>query len=53
MAESRPLFSDFADRLARLFKGFTDEKFAAVLRFLQESAAAQRAATEELTGLPS
>jgi DNA-binding MarR family transcriptional regulator len=52
VAEAQPLFSDLADRLTRLYRGYTDEELAVVLRFLQESTTAQRAATEELTRLP-
>ena len=52
VAEAQPLFIDLAERLARLFKGYTDEELTVVLRFMQESATAQRAATEELTRLP-
>ena len=52
MVEAQPLFSDLADRLARLYASYTDEELAVVLRFLEESAAAQRAATETLTRPP-
>jgi DNA-binding MarR family transcriptional regulator len=49
MAQAQPLFDDLADRLAVLYEGYTDEELAVVLRFLEESAAAQHAATEHLT----
>jgi DNA-binding MarR family transcriptional regulator len=49
MAEAQPLFADLARRLKRMYDGYTDDDLAVVLRFLEESAAAQRAATEKLT----
>jgi DNA-binding MarR family transcriptional regulator len=49
LAEAQPLFTGLARRLGRVYDGYTDDELAVVLRFMQESAAAQRAATERLT----
>ena len=49
MAEAQPLFADLARRLKRVYDGYTDDDLAVVLRFMEESAAAQRAATAKLT----
>ena len=49
LAEAQPLFADLARRLKRVYDGYTDDDLAVVLRFMEESAAAQRAATEKLT----
>ena len=49
LAEAQPLFTDLARRLRRLYDGYTDDELATVLCFMQESATAQRAATERLT----
>ncbi len=49
LVEAQPLFADLARRLGLLYDGYTEDELATVLRFMQESATAQRAATEELT----
>ncbi len=49
LAEAQPLFADLARRLKRVYDGYSDDDLAVVLRFMEESTAAQHAATEKLT----
>lgn len=49
LTEARPLFVDLLRRLKRVYDGYSDDELALVLRFMEESTAAQRAATEKLT----